>query len=243
MPPIATHRLSSGLPRSQQREDFVSAITHELKSPLTAIRMYSEMLESGMASDPEQARGYHRTIRLEAERLTRLVDDVLLFSNLQRGVPAPAGTLATLDEVVGDVLRLVRPVVEERGAQLVVDVDDAAGALEVDRDALSQVLANLLDNALKFSLEAPDRRIHLIARAEGGRAIVQVRDHGPGVPRALLRRIFQPFERGERELTRKTKGTGIGLALVQKVVVGLGGEVAAENHPDGGLVVTVGLPV
>ena len=75
------------------------------------------------------ARAADEQRRLEAERLTRLVDDVLLFSNLQRGVPAPAGTLATLDEVVGDVLRLVRPVVEERGAQLVVDVDDAAGAL------------------------------------------------------------------------------------------------------------------
>ena len=228
--------------RARQREDFVSAVTHELKSPLTSIRMYSEMLETGVVDTPDGRREYASTIRTEAERLTRLVDDVLTFGRLQRGLPVAEGQTGTLAEVVGDLERLMAPQLDAAGATLEVSIDPSVADHAVDRDALSQVLTNLIDNAEKFSRDAEDRRIHLSVRPEGDRAVLCVRDHGPGVPAPLLRRMFEPFVRGERELTRRTRGTGIGLALVRRLIDRLDGSVAARNAEEGGLLVEVRLP-
>ncbi|MFK7929138.1 MAG: ATP-binding protein [Myxococcota bacterium] len=227
---------------AEQREDFVSAVTHELKSPLTSIRMYSEMLEGNMVSQPEQRQGYYKTIRLEAERLSRLVDDVLAFSQLDRGLPVAQGQTGKLGSVIQDVARMMDPQFEAAGATLALHIDQDVTELPVDRDALSQVLTNLLDNALKFSKDAENRTVALRVQAEADRAVLTVRDRGPGVPPALLKTMFRPFVRGERELTRRTQGTGIGLALVKELIEQLGGTVRASNHPDGGLHVAVSLP-
>lgn len=240
---VAVYRLLVlSVRHAEQREDFVSAVSHELKSPLTSIRMYSEMLEQGMVADPEQRHGYYGTIRTEAERLSRLVDDVLAFSRLDRGLPVAEGQTGELGAVVDDVTRLMSPQFAAAGASVAVDIDPQVRPVSVDRDALSQVLTNLLDNALKFSADAEEQRIDLHIREDGGRAMIRVRDRGPGVPPALLRRMFEPFVRGERELTRRTKGTGIGLALVRQLIEHLDGTVVARNHPDGGLEVCIHLP-
>jgi len=227
---------------AEQRADFVSAVTHELKSPLTSIRMYSEMLETGIVTDPDKQRSYYTTIRLESERLGRLVDDVLAFSRIERGLPAAVGDTGTVGEVIDDVVKLLSPQTAANGAELNVVADDDVRNRHVDRDALSHVLTNLIDNALKFSAGSDDRSITLTARFEEGRVLVEVRDRGPGVPQKLLERIFEPFFRGERELTRSTKGTGIGLALVTNLVERMGGAVTAQNHPEGGLIVQVAVP-
>ncbi len=227
---------------AQQRADFVSAVTHELKSPLTSIRMYSEMLETGMVPGPERQLEYYTTIRLESERLGRLVDDVLAFSRVDRGLTVASGDTGRVRDVIDDVVRLLEPVAQAAGAKLVVSIEDGVGDTTIDRDALAHVLTNLLDNAVKFSADAADRTVELRAQRDGERVVVVVRDHGPGVPRQLLGRIFEPFFRGERELTRKTKGTGIGLALVQSMVERLEGAIDARNHPEGGFEVTVALP-
>jgi len=227
---------------AEKREDFVSAVTHELKSPLTSIRMYSEMLEGNIVSQPEQRQLYYGTIRLEAERLSRLVDDVLTFSQLDRGLPVAQGQTGQLGAVVEDVARMMRPQFDAAGATLSLHIDPDLTAHPVDRDALSQVLTNLLDNAMKFSKNADDRSIAVRVYADSDRAMLTVRDCGPGVPPALLKTMFRPFVRGERELTRRTQGTGIGLALVKERIEQLGGTVRATNHPDGGLPVAVSVP-
>lgn len=240
---LALHRMLVLTTRqAQEREDFVSAVTHELKSPLTSIRMYSEMLETGVVQEAERRHAYYGTIRSEAERLTRLVDDVLVFSRMERGLPIAMGDTGALTEVVEDVVRMVRPQAEAAGATIEVSLAPECAAIPIDRDALSQVLTNLLDNAVKFSANAGDRRVHVHVDTLDGRARLRVRDHGPGVPKALLRRMFEPFVRGERELTRTTKGTGIGLALVQRLARHLGGDAEARNHPEGGLEVAVWVP-
>ena len=106
---------------------------------------------------------------------------------------------------------------------------------------LHQVLLNLVDNAVKFSTESEDRRVTVQALTEDRLVIVKVRDRGPGIPRAQLTRVMEPFFRGERELTRTTKGTGIGLALVDGLMRRMGGRVSLRNHPQGGLEVTLQL--
>lgn len=222
---------------AQQRADFVAAVSHELRTPLTSIRMYAEMLEAGMVPEPTRAT-YHTTIRTEAERLGRLVEDVLAFARLERG-QAGSGAPGTLGDAMQAAVRAITPVAADAGCALTAELDDGIAATPVsDQDALVQVVTNLLDNAIKF---APGP-IGLIVREEPEGAVLTVRDHGPGVDPAFLAAMFEPFVRGEAELTRRTRGTGIGLALVAGLVGDLGGRVSARNAPNGGLEVRVVLP-
>jgi signal transduction histidine kinase len=240
---LAAYRMIAASERlAAQRSDFVSAVTHELKSPLTTICMYSEMLEQGIVSEPEARSDYYRTIRAESERLGRLVSDVLEFSRLERGSLAPEGAPGTMAEVVDEVLRVLGPQARAQGFTIEVDLEEATRGLQVDRDALVHALMNLVDNALKFSAAADERRVIVSGRRVGGGVTeLTVRDHGPGVPPELLRRVFEPFFRGERELVRRTKGTGIGLALVAGLAQRMGGRVEGRNHPDGGFEVSLRL--
>jgi signal transduction histidine kinase len=225
---------------ARQRDNFVAAVSHELKSPLTAIRMYSEMLREGLVGEDARRQQYYETIHGESERLSRLVDDVLTYSRLEGG-RREADVAGSVSEGVESVTSLFEPYLAETGRQLRVEVDPAAAEGRVDRDALAQVLTNLLDNAFKFSAET-DAPVSLAVTRKGDAVVLRVRDHGPGVAPAILRTMFEPFVRGEDELVRQTKGTGLGLALVQGLVENAGGSVRATNHPDGGLEVIVTLP-
>jgi signal transduction histidine kinase len=227
---------------AQRRSDFAAAVTHELKTPLTTIRMYGEMLRDGVVADPQRQREYHGTLVTEAERLSRLVGNVLELARIERGTAAGEAELLEPAAVVREAATLVGPLVEGAGAALEVTVSGELPPVRVERDALVQALSNLVDNAVKFSASATDRRVHLGARREADDVAFVVRDHGPGVPRGQLQQIFEPFFRGERELTRRTTGTGIGLALVAGLAQRSGGAVAARNHPQGGLEVTLILP-
>ncbi len=227
---------------AQRRSDFAAAVTHELKTPITTIRMYGEMLRDGLIPGAARQHEYHVTLVAEAERLTRLVGNVLELARIERGAAGPAPEDVDPVAIVREAHALCAPMVTAAGATLDLAVPEALPLVHAERDGLVQALANLVDNALKFSADAPDRRIHLSAAREGDRVALRVRDHGPGVPKGQLRQIFEPFYRGERELTRRTKGTGIGLALVAGVVERARGTVRARNHPDGGLEVTLELP-
>ncbi|PRQ06263.1 sensor histidine kinase [Enhygromyxa salina] len=242
---IAVERTLAGLhARAQERERIVAAVTHELRTPLTSIRMYSEMLEQGIVADPERQRGYHKTIRTEAERLSRLVDQVLLLARLDgRGGPKviEQAALARLDEVVAGVGELLRPQADARG--LVVDVElgeGTAGAM-VARDSLTQILTNLADNALKFT-PCEGEAVQLCAWRDGDRLRVAVRDRGAGVEPQVLPHMFEAFVRGPREAEQAVPGTGMGLAVVQSLVDELGGEVWGQNRAGGGLEVELSLP-
>jgi len=154
-----------------------------------------------------------------------------------------------LRETVGGVA----PVLEEAAEKLRAHAEREGFALEVaaapglpavrfDRDALLQVLFNLVDNAMKYARDATDRRVVLEAGRDGDEVVVAVRDFGPGVSRGHLERIFEPFYRGEAELTRTARGTGIGLALVKDLAERMGAAVAGGNAPDGGFRVRVVFP-
>ncbi len=226
----------SELVYAQRRQDFVAAVSHELKTPLTSIRMYAEMLRDGMVVDPARQHTYHATITSEAERLSRLIDNVLELSRMEQGAVRPAPVVGELGPVVQEAVAMLAPHARSQGARIEVTVAADLPAVSIDRDGLLQVLVNLIDNAVKFG---GDGVVDIVVEAHGGGAAVRVRDGGPGVPPAQLRQIFDPFFRGERELTRSTKGTGIGLALVAGLVQAMGGTVVAVNRPEGGFEVSV----
>jgi len=224
---------------AQRRNDFVAAVSHELKTPLTAIRLLGEMLRDGMVPAPERRQQYFETITAEAERLSRLIENVLALARLERGNYAQRPVVGQVGDVLQQLPEILGPHLREQGFALELDIAPDLPPVTMDRDALLQVLVNLLDNALKFARTAQEKRVVVRARPAGEGVALLVRDHGPGVPNRQLRRVFQPFFRGERELTRKTKGTGIGLSLVRGLVERMGGRVSARNHPQGGFEVRV----
>lgn len=224
---------------AQRRSDFVAAVSHELKTPLTSIRLYGEMLRDGLVASETKRAEYYATITDESERLSRLIDNVLEFSRLEQD-------RRDLDLVVGGLADTVRSAVDKleahaarEGFTLETRLDEALPRVAYDHDAITQIVFNLVDNALKYARGASTKRIEVVLAAAGEAVELRVRDHGPGVEEGELSRIFEPFYRVGEELTRTSEGTGIGLALTRELVAGMGGTVTARKPEGGGLEVVV----
>jgi signal transduction histidine kinase len=228
---------------AERRSNFAAAVTHELKTPLTAIRMYAEMLRDGLVPSDAKRQEYYATITGESERLSRLVDNVLEFSKLEGGRRELAVAVGMVGPVLEDAAEKLAPHAASLGFALAVRVASDLPAVRFDRDALLQVLFNLVDNAMKYAKSSNRRTVELEARREGDAVLVAVRDFGPGVARAHLERVFEPFYRGESELTRTTKGTGIGLALVKELAERMGAVVSGANADGGGFRVRLAFPI
>ncbi len=227
---------------SERRANFVAAVSHELKTPLTAIRMYGEMLRDGMVPSEAKQREYVGTITAESERLSRLIDNVLEFSRLERGSREMSWIVGDLGPVVQEAGDVLAPHAASQGFGLEVDIAPDLPPVRFDRDAVLQVLFNLVDNALKYARDARDKTVRLVLAGEGEQVVMTVRDHGPGVPPASHKRIFEPFHREESELTRRAQGTGIGLSLVQSLAEQMGAALRASNAEDGGFRVALAFP-
>ncbi len=219
---------------SERRSNFVAAVSHELKTPLTAIRMYSEMLRDDMVESDAKRQEYYRTINDESERLTRLVNNVLEFSRLERNDRDISLVAGAIGPVVQDVVEIMKPHAATEGFELQVETDADLPPVRFDRDALSQVIFNGIDNALKYAKSAENRRIVVRCRKDHDQVVLSMRDYGPGIPPQHLSKVFEPFFRSENELTRRTKGTGLGLALIKGLAERMGASVAGKNCEDGG---------
>lgn len=229
---------------TRQQQDFVSSVSHELKTPLTSIRMYGEMLREGWATD-ERKRTYYSFICAESERLSRLINNVLQLARLTRNELSVELRPVAIGELMGDIAPKLTSQVEAAGFALRIECPNAgsAVAVQVDEDFLTQILINLVDNAVKFSREARHKEILIRCRLERGKELcLSVRDYGPGIPRDQMKRIFRLFYRSGNALTRETMGTGIGLALVRQLVLAMQGRVDAINA-DPGAELRVFLPV
>lgn len=223
--------LVAALSLSDRRAVFVSAVTHELRTPLTTFRMYTEMLDEGMVRDETQRRGYVAKLRTEADRLGHLVENVLGFARLEagRGCAVEEVSLSELAERSEERLR-------ERALQaemeLVLDRAsfDAAEGVKVlaDRSAVEQILFNLVDNACKYAAPAAtNRTIHIEASSqEPDRRVLGVRDHGPGVPADVRRRLFRPFSKSDAEAAHSAPGVGLGLAFSRRLARAMGGDLS-----------------
>jgi signal transduction histidine kinase len=229
------YRFGAGQMRlARQQQDFVSAVSHELKTPLTSIRMYGEMLKSGWA-DEAKRQTYYDYIHSESERLSRLIENVLQLARLTRNTQRFDLKSIGVAELMDLVRSKVATQVERAGFALEVRNETPAGtAVVVDVDCAAQIFINLVDNALKFSANAGTKRVEVAARRVGdGGVLFTVRDYGPGVPKAQMKRIFELFYRVESGLTRETVGTGIGLALVRELAAAMGARVDVRNCEPG----------
>ena len=226
---------------SERRSQFVSSVTHELKTPLTNIRMYIEMLEQGIAKDPDREQEYFRILDSEGARLSRLINNVLEMSKLerkQRHLNLQTGSFA---DVVAEVETVMAEKLKQEGFTLTVQMGDIP-PFKFDREVMIQVLINLIENSMKFGKSASKRSINIQTRLERNLVKILVSDTGPGIPRQALKKIFNDFYRVENSLTRTTRGTGIGLALVKKFVGLMGGTVTAANNTGPGCTITICLP-
>lgn len=212
---------------ARQQQDFVSAVSHELKTPLTSIRMYGEMLRQGWA-DEEKRQGYYDFIFHESERLTRLINNVLQLARMSRNEQVsnlkPVSVIAALAELKPRLQSQMEP----SGFELSIEGEAQAEqrSITIDIDWFIQIFTNLVDNAVKFSAAAENKRIDIRYRLlQDDRIQFSVRDYGPGIASDQMKKIFTLFYRSENELTRETVGTGIGLALVHQLANAMQAEV------------------
>jgi signal transduction histidine kinase len=226
---------------SERRAQFVSSVTHELKTPLTNIRMYIEMLEQGIAANPEREQDYFQILGSESSRLSRLINNVLEMSKLekkQRHLDLQPGNL---DAELREVERVMAPKLKQEGFTLAIETRDVP-MFRYDSEVMIQLLINLIENSVKFGRTTDIRRITIRAALHKQWVQIAVSDTGPGIPRKALKSVFDDFYRVDNELTRTTGGTGIGLALVKKFVEAMGGHVRAINNDGPGCTIMLNLP-
>ena len=220
---------------ARQQQDFVSAVSHELKTPLTSIRMYGEMLREGWV-DEAKRKTYYDFIFHEAERLTRLINNVLQLARLSRNEQAASVNAVTVAEALAELRPRLESQLEPSGFSLRIDGEPEIDTtcIAVDIDWFIQVFINLVDNAVKFSASATQRSIDIgYRKMRDGRIQFSVRDYGPGIDAGQMKKIFTLFYRSENELTRETVGTGIGLALVHQLASAMNAEVDVVNCDPG----------
>lgn len=216
-----------------QRVNFVGQVSHELKTPLTNIRLYAELLEQQLGDADDEARKDLHVIVSESRRLSRLIGNILTFSRKNREAlrlrPAPAD----LDAALRDTVETFRPLLESRGMK--IDLHLAAGEAVFDRDVLEQIVGNLLSNVEKYGAASPHGtgRLTVTSRRHNGGSLVLVADQGPGVPRAEREKIFQPFYRVSDRLTDGVAGTGLGLSLSRDLARLHGGDLRLVDAPGG----------
>jgi signal transduction histidine kinase len=218
---------------SERRIRFVSAVTHELRTPLTTLRLYLDLLNSGMVSDEKQREEYIKTLGGEADRLHRLIGNVLDFARLEKARP----TVDKRPVPIAALLEQVRAVWNERCAASGKDLQiecalPAEAMVTTDRNLVEQIVGNLIDNARKYSQDAPDPHIWLRARLDGGKLMIEVEDRGPGVTKRERSSIFRPFRRGS-DADVKAGGVGLGLALATRWAAFIGGSLSVRAGEGG----------
>jgi len=225
----------SQLNLARQQQDFVSAVSHELKTPLTSIRMYGEMLKEGWA-DEEKRKTYYEYIHDESERLTRLISNVLQLANITHNEPRFDLQPAKVGELMNSIEAKIASQVKRAGFRLNFHRDDGVdrASVNIDTDCFAQIIINLVDNAIKFSEHADNKTIEISSNLSTDNQVrFSVRDFGPGIPKDQMKKIFQLFYRPESGLTRETVGTGIGLAIVHQLSVAMDGTVDIINRKPG----------
>lgn len=229
---------------SERRGAFVSAVTHELRTPLTTFRMYAEMLSEGMVRDEQQQRQYTDTLRIEADRLSHLVENVLAYARLERGRQGGRRQKIELDALLGRVESRLADRAKQAGMTLAVEAGPEArqAVVSTDPQAVEQILFNLVDNACKYAQAASDRTILLSARARGRKIELRLRDHGPGISQAFAKRLFQPFSKSAEDAAVSAPGVGLGLALCRRLAREIGGDLELEASSHQGATFRLTLP-
>ena len=223
------------------KSDFLSTVSHELRTPLTSIRSFSEILLRYDVADLEKRRKFIRVIHDEAERLTRMINDLLDLSKIEAGRLEFDIRPQDLGEAIDQAIDLARPLFGEKGATARASLEPGLPPALADRDRLHQILANLLSNAAKFSPQGGE--VTLRARRRGAFALISVSDQGPGIPRHRLLELFERYTQVRDPQKSHPLGTGLGLSISRDLVEKLGGRIWVESVPGAGATFSFTLPL
>jgi signal transduction histidine kinase/tetratricopeptide (TPR) repeat protein len=226
---------------SRMKSEFVSNVSHELKTPLALIRMFGETLDSGIVTDEKDKRKFYSIIRKESERLTHLINNVLDFSRMDTGAKEYNFQETDIVEVVRSSLEAYKFQMSDNGFKIESELPDESVILKIDKDAILQVLLNLLNNAVKYSDE--EKYIVVKVLKDTASALISVADHGVGIPKEEMKKIFGKFYRISTARTKETKGSGLGLTLVKHIVEAHRGTIEVESEVLKGSKFTVRIPL
>lgn len=230
-------QLSAARQEARHKADFIANVSHELKSPLTTIQLYTEMLESNRIQDHSRKTQYLNTIHKETERLDRLLDNLLNQNRLERDQFKVQPIKIDIRQTIEDFCTRIRPTVEQASLRFEPHISSHPLWTLADPDAVQQILTNLVDNVLKYATQGGE----LILDAEAGvRGIhISVKDRGPGVSYTFRKHLFSPFERADNTLTTRKAGMGIGLSISRGQAQAMGGDLIYSSRKGGGSVFTL----
>jgi two-component system phosphate regulon sensor histidine kinase PhoR len=225
----------------QLKENFISNVSHELRTPLSLIRMFSEILVMGRVANDEKKGEYYRIIHSESDRMSRLINNLLDFANLARGIEHKHFEKTNIAQIVTKALEAYRYEAQKDGFQLNLQVDPGIPDSSADPNAIAMAFLNLLDNSVKYS--GDQRQIDVRVTQNNGFVDLSVTDRGLGVPASEQQKIFDQFYRGSESAIRRVRGSGIGLAITKHVAEMHGGEVLVESEPGKGSTFKLRIPI
>lgn len=226
---------------SRMKSEFVSNVSHELKTPLTLIRMFGETLDTGMVTDENKRKEFYSIIRKESERLTHLIDNVLDFSKMDTGAKKYHFKESDLVNVVRSSLEAYKFHIRDNGFEIKSVFPEGKIELKIDSDAISQALLNLLSNAVKYSEDKKFIRVEVSSNVSS--AIISVTDNGVGIAKGELNKIFDKFYRASTSKVEQTGGSGLGLALVKHIVEAHKGAIDVKSDVGKGSRFTIRIPL
>ncbi|MCL5102926.1 MAG: ATP-binding protein [Armatimonadetes bacterium] len=226
--------------RQMHEREFVSNVSHEFRTPITAVRTTAEALISGAKNDPEVVDRFLNTIISESERLSALIDDLLEIAKRDYGIAKGQNEHITVSEIINRAVDVVRPLAWQKDVSVEVDVPEDLVEY-CDESQMLQLVRNLADNAVKYTPEGG--RVNISAHEEDSNLVISVKDTGIGIPHGEVGRIFERFYRVDKARSRRMGGTGLGLAIVKDIVDSYGGTIKVETELDVGSTFTVEMPV
>jgi signal transduction histidine kinase len=226
---------------AQAKSNFVASVSHELKTPLSLLSLFSEILELGRVKDEEKKLEYYRIIRHESLRLNKMIDNILDFSKIEAGRKTYNFAEADMAEVIENVLSSYRYQISNSGFDVQTNIQPRLPPVLIDREAMAQAISNLLDNAIKYSGEV--KQLAIAAEKVGSNLFVEIADHGIGIPRAEQEKIFEKFYRVGNGLVHDVKGSGLGLSLVMHIIEAHKGTISVESDVGKGSRFTILLPL
>jgi signal transduction histidine kinase len=238
---LATRAMSRQIRLNEMKNDFIATVSHELKTPLASMRVLVDTLLEGNVKDQAQGGQYLQLIAKENERLSRMIDNFLTFSRMERNKVAFTLLDASPGAIASDAIAAVQTKYASNSCHLTVEIAESLPVIQADHDAIVTVLVNLLDNACKYTAE--NKQVSLKVFRDGDAVCFSVTDNGIGLARRHIRRIFDRFYQVDSSLARKVEGCGLGLSIVKFIVDAHKGKITVESKPDQGSTFMVRLPI